>query len=341
MNRRVFLMGVAGATAGCMRSRLPRLNVYNWESYVATNTISDFEREFGCSVRYATYGSAEEMLAKVMSGNSGWDVVFPSNNFVQPMQELSLLLPLEHDRLPNLKNLEALFQRPEWDPQLKVSVPYMHSATGILYSDVATPAPLSWEAMWRDAYGRRVTMLDDPSEVFGVCLKLRGHSINSADPDELKVSRDLAERQKPLLRAYLNEEVKDQVVAGDVLVAQMWAQVAETAMENSPRLKFAYPREGFALYADVCAILRESEHVALAHQFINYLLRPQVAAAIATEIRGATANGAARSLLPTELRENTILYPSLDVLARGEWFRPLPQAAQRLRDRYWTEIKAS
>ena len=102
---------------------LPRLNVYNWGSYVAPTTIPDFEREFHCRVRYATYSSAEEMLAKVMSGNSGWDIVFPSNSFVQPMRELSLLLPLDHARLPNLGNLDPLFRSPEWDPALAFSVP--------------------------------------------------------------------------------------------------------------------------------------------------------------------------------------------------------------------------
>ncbi len=342
MQRRIFLMGIAGASAGCLRERLPRLNVYNWGSYVAPTTIPDFEREFRCRVRYATYSSAEEMLAKVMSGNSGWDVVFPSNSFVQPMRQLSLLLPLDHTRLPNLRNLDPLFRAPEWDPALAFSVPYMHGATGILYANSATPAPLAWSMLWTGAYHRRVTMLDDPAEVFAVCLKRDGYSINSADPAQLRSSRDLAEKQKPFLRAYLNEEVRDQVVAGDVLVAQMWTQVAQVAIESAPAsLKFAYPSEGFALYADTCAILRESEHAALAHEFINYLLRPQVAAAIALEIRGATANAAARAVLPASLSQNPILYPGSDVLSRGEWFRPLPQAAQKLRDRYWTEIKSA
>lgn len=334
-------MGVAGAAAACRVSNAPRLNVYNWESYVAPNTISDFEREFKCSVRYGTYGSAEEMLAKVIGGNSGWDVVFPSNSFVQPMREMGLLATLDHARLPNIRNLEAAFKAPEWDRELSVSIPYMHSGTGILYAASAAPEPLAWSDLWNDSYGRRVTMLDDPAEVFAVCLKRAGHSVNSADESELAAARDLAERQKPLLRAYLNEEVRDQVVAGDVLIAQMWAQVAQLAVESAPGLKFAYPREGFALYADVCAILRESEHQQLAHEFANYLLRPEVAAAIANAIRGATANGAARRLLGPELRENPILFPSAEVLQRGEWFRPLSQTAQRLRDRYWTEIKSS
>ncbi len=342
MRRRIFLLGIAGASAGCFRKGLPRLNVYNWGSYVAPTTVPDFEREFHCRVRYATYSSAEEMLAKVMSGNSGWDVVFPSNSFVQPMRELSLLLPLDHARLPNLRNLDPLFRAPEWDPALGFSVPYMHGATGILYAKSATPAALSWSALWTNAYHRRVTMLDDPAEVFAACLKRDGYSINSANPAQLRSSRDLAEKQKPLLRAYLNEEVRDQVVAGDVLVAQMWTQVAQVAIESAPdMLNFAYPSEGFALYADVCAILRESEHAPLAHEFINYLLRPQVAAAIAVETRGATVNAAARAILPKFLRDNPSLYPASDVLARGEWFTPIPQAAQKLRDRYWTEIKSS
>jgi spermidine/putrescine transport system substrate-binding protein len=184
-------------------------------------------------------------------------------------------------------------------------------------------------------------MLDDPAEVFAACLKLLGHSINSIDDVELRKARDLAIQQKPLLRAYLSEEVKDQLVAGDVLVAQMWAQVAQSAIDSAASLAFAFPTEGFALYADNAAILRESEHQELAHAFLNYLLRPKVAADIVNEIRGGTANAAARALLPDSLRYNPVLYPPAEILARGEWFKPLPTAAQRLRDRYWTEIKSS
>ena len=335
MNRRTFLLGVAGATAACSVTHPRRLNVYNWENYVARETIPAFEREFKCRIRYATYESAEEMLAKVISGNSGWDVVFPSNSFVGPMRELG------HTALPNLTNLEARFRHPDWDPPLAWCVPYMHSATGILYAKRVERPPRAWADLWTDSYGRRVTMLDDPAEVFAAALKRLGHSVNAADDLQLKQARDLAIKQKPLLRAYLSEEVRDQVVAGDVLVAQMWAQVAQVAIDSAPNLAFAFPAEGFPLYADNSCILRESAHKELAHEFLNYLLRPQVAAAIATEMRTATTNGAARAILPATQRDNRVLYPEPEVLARGEWFRPLPSAAQRLRDRYWTEIKSA
>jgi spermidine/putrescine transport system substrate-binding protein len=341
LNRRAFLTSLAGTALSCTSSRQRRLNVYNWENYIASTTIPDFEREFYCRIRYATYGSAEEMLAKVMSGNSGWDVVFPSNSFVRPMRDLGLLERLDHRKLTNLANLEQRFQAPVWDPDLKWCVPYMHSATGILYSKSVSRPPLAWADLWTDSYSRRVTMLDDPAEVFGASLKLSGCSINSGDPAELARARDLAIKQKPLLRAYLSEEVRDQVVAGDVLVAQMWAQVAQVAMDNSENLAFSFPAEGFALYADNASILRESKHKDLAYEFVNYLLEPRVAANIATEMRTATANSAARALLPKAQQNNPVLYPTAGVLKRGEWFRALPVPVQRLRDRYWTEIKSA
>jgi spermidine/putrescine transport system substrate-binding protein len=341
MNRRLFLMGVAGAAMGCTSGRKRRLNVFNWQNYVADDTVPNFEREFDCKLRYSTYGSAEEMLARVMAGNSGWDVVFPSNSFIQPMRELDLLQPLDHQRLTNLHNLDPRFQSPDWDPSLSWCVPYMYSATGIIYSKKASRPVTCWADLWTNSFGKRVTMMDDPAEVFGACLKRMGQSVNALDESLLKKARNLAIEQKPLLRAYLNEEVRDQVVAGDVLVAQMWAQVAQVAMDSSPDLAFCFPTEGFALYADNSAVLRESRHQDLAWEFLNYILRPKVAADIAIAMRTATMNAAARAILPDAMRNNETLYPPDRVLSRGEWFRPIPGGAQKLRDIYWTEIKSA
>jgi spermidine/putrescine transport system substrate-binding protein len=340
MNRRVFLMGAAGAAA-CSRGA-PRLNVYNWSDYVAPNTIPDFEREFGVRVRYGTYESDQEMIAKVMSGNSGWDVVFPSADFVPPMRAMALLQPLRHEWLPNLDALDPVFQHPPWDPRLEWSVPYMHGTTGIAYRKSLAPEPASWASLWDVRLRGKITMLDDPPEVFGACLKKLGYSLNSADPGQLRSARREAIAQKRLLRAYLNAEVRDELVAGDVAAAQAWAVTAGQAIAAAPdKLAYAFPSEGFARYADTMAILRESRRTELAHRFINYLLEPAVAAAIVKATQTATANAAARKLLPAELRENLVLYPPPEILARGEWFEPVPSAAQRLRDRLWTEIKSA
>ncbi len=335
MNRRVFSIALAGSAACSRRSRL---NVYNWSNYVGPDTIPSFEAEFSVGVRYALFESNEEMLAKVMSGNSGWDVVFPSNYLIGPMREQGLLARLDRGRLGNLSHLEERFRAPAWDPRLEWSVPYMWGATGIIYNRRITPPPTRWADLWSPALEGRITMLDDPSEVLGAALKKLGYSLNSRDAGELERARTEAIEQKRLLRAYLNAEVRDQLVAGDVLAAQLWATTAQQAMDASPDLAFVYPAEGFAVYVDNAAILAESRRRELAHGFVNYLLRPEVAAHIVRSSRTATANRAARILLP---EQSAVLYPPAETLARGELFEPMPAGAQRLRDRLWTEIKSA
>ncbi|MDX2153140.1 MAG: spermidine/putrescine ABC transporter substrate-binding protein [Bryobacteraceae bacterium] len=339
--RSFFFLGLAGGGAACSRDRRPRLNVLNWSAYVAENTIPDFEREFNVRVRYAVYESNEEMLARVMGGNSGWDIVFPSSYFVAPMAENRLLAELRQEWLPNLDNLDSLFRRPAWDPGIRHSVPYGWGSTGILFQGSLQPPATRWADLWQTRVSGRITMLDDPAEVLGAALKKLGYSLNSTNENELRAAQREAIAQKKLLRAYLNATIRDQMVAGDVLAAQLWATTSQQAIDGASSLRFAHPAEGYPLYADSAVVLRESSRPELAHKFINYLLRPEVSAAIVTETRTAMANGKARSLLPADLQSNPVLYPDAQTLARGEWFQPLPNAIHRLRDRLWTEIKSA
>jgi spermidine/putrescine-binding protein len=292
-------------------------------------------------VRYAVYESNEEMLARVMSGNSGWDVVFPSNYYIQPMREYGLLAELDHRRLPNLHHLDSLFRRPEWDPELRWCVPYMWNASGVVANGNAAAVPDSWADLWDERWRGRITMLDDPVDVFGACLKKLRLSINTESPEHLRAAQREAMTQKRLLRAYLNAEVRDQLVAGDVLAAQLWSTTAQQAIDAASNLTWVYPAEGYALYPDNAVILRESGRRELAHDFINYLLRPRVAADIVVAVRSATANAGAGELLPAGVRSLPTLYPPPEVLARGEWARASSAATQRLRDRLWTEVKSS
>jgi spermidine/putrescine transport system substrate-binding protein len=216
----------------------------------------------------------------------------------------------------------------------------MHGATGIVYQKSLGWSPKAWSDLWDTRLTGKLTMLDDPPEVFAACLKTLGYSLNSADPGQLRAAQQRAISQKPLVRAYLNAEVRDQLVAGDVAAAQAWAVTAAQAIAAAPdKLAFAFPSEGFPRYADNIAILRESTRIEVAHRFIDYLLRPQVAAAVVETTRTAACNGAALKHLPEALRSDPVLYPPAETLARGEWFAPQSAAGQRLRDRLWTEIK--
>jgi spermidine/putrescine transport system substrate-binding protein len=340
MNRRMFILGAAGFSS-CSLDRRPRLNVFNWSSYIAPDTVPKFEAEFGVRVRYGIYESNEEMLARVMSGNSGWDIVFPTDYIVKPMLVNGLLAPMDHAQLPNLAQLEARFQQPDWDPKLEWSVPYMVTAAGIAYNRKLDPAPRAWADMWEERLKGRITMLDDPFDTMGACLKKLGHSINSSDAGELRAAEAEGVRQKPLLRAYLNAEVRDQLVSGDVLAAHMWNTTAQQAMDASQAIGFVYPEEGYAVYPDCAVILRESKRVELAHRFIDFLLRPDIAAANALAARTTTTNAGARKLLPADFRDNPTLYPGADVGARGEWAKTVEPGTQRLRDRLWTELKSA
>jgi spermidine/putrescine transport system substrate-binding protein len=308
---------------------------------VAPDTIPNFEREFGARVRYVTYESNEEMLAQVITGNSGWDVVFPTHNRVPPMASMGLLAPLDHRRLKNLANLEAQFQSPAWDPGLQWSLPYMWFGTGIAFNRSVVPPPRAWADLWSPRLKGRLTMLDDPEDVIGACLRKLDLPFGSTNPEELRRAERALIEQKRLVRAYLNAEVRDQLVSGDVLAAQLWSTTAAQALDAAPSLDFVFPAEGFPLYCDSAVILRESRRVELAHEFLDYLLRPQVSAGIAQSTLTATANSRGRMLLPEKLRTSPALYPGPDAMQRGEWPGTLPAAAQRLRDRIWTEVKAA
>jgi spermidine/putrescine transport system substrate-binding protein len=340
MNRRYFMFGLSGL-AGCARDSRPRLNVYNWSAYVAPDTISKFEAEFGARVRYATYESNEEMLAKVLTGNSGWDVVFPTHNRLLPMREYGLLEPLNHEWLSGLRNLAPQFREPVWDTALQWGVPYMWNGTGIVFNRSVVPAPTRWADLWDPRLKGRLTMLDDPEDMLGACLKKLNLPFSATDPADLHRAEQEAIAQKALLRAYLNAEVRDQLVAGDVLAAQLWSTTAGQAIDAAPHLAFSYPTEGFPLYCDCAVVLKESRRTRLAHEFLNYLLRPEVSADIVNATKTATANNAAKKLLPETVARNPTLYPPPEILERAEWPRTLPPATQRLRDRIWTEIKSA
>lgn len=340
MTRRMwFFCGLSGA-AGCRRAGR-RLNVMNWSNYIAPGTLERFHRETGISVRYSIYESNEEMLARVMSGNSGWDVVFPSHYFIAPMREMNLLTRLDAADLGHASNLEDRFRRPPWDPGLEWCAPYMWGSCGILYNPrQAQPPPVSWADLWSGRYSGRMTMLDDPAEVFGAALQMMGLPLNESSEPGLRRAFQAALKQKPFLRAYLNTEVRDQIAAGDLAVCQAWATTAQQAIDAAPHLRFVYPREGFSLYADCAVLLRESRRPSEARAFIDFLLRGEIAAEIVLSCRSATANAAALARLPESVRNLDALYPSRETLARAEWFDTLPPQAQRLRDRLWTELKS-
>ncbi|MHB1328696.1 MAG: polyamine ABC transporter substrate-binding protein [Gemmatimonadales bacterium] len=314
----------------------PQLNLYLWSDYLAPDTVSRFESEHGVRVTLDTYESNEEMAAKLLAGATGYDLVLPSSYLFPLLRGRDLIAPLNRRYLSNIGNLAPAFADPVWDPGSVHSIPWGWGTTGIAYRKDRLPsAPDSWGVFHDATYRGKMTMLDDARDVIGSFLRYRGRSINSVDPGELALAKQDALQAKPNLRAYASAPVKSQLIAGDVWLSQMWSGDAAQAMAEQPEIAFVVPKEGSMIFADALVMLRSAPHPRAAHAFLDYVLRPDVAAAIADATGYGTPNQAAQAL--TRLAP---AYPSATELERLEYQRDLGPGVE-LWDRIWTEIKAA
>ncbi len=298
--------------------------------------VSGFQKEFGVKVTYDTFESSEEMVAKLQAGATGYDLVVPTTYAMTVLRESGLLAPLSLKYLPNLSNIAPVFRGLSHDPGNAYTVPWQWGMTGIAWrKDLVSAVPESWGVfLGREPQGK-MTMLDDLRDVIGVFLRLRGHSINSIDPGELEAARMDAIAAKKNLKAYLSAPVKAQLIAGDVWLAQLWNGDAAQARREQPALEWILPREGSTLWIDSLVVTAAAPHPRAAHEFMNYILRPAVGAAISAATGYGSPNQAAMPLLP-----DPVPYPSANELARLEIQKDLGRASG-LWDEIWTQIKSA
>ncbi len=323
----------AGDDLGPIESEL---NLYLWSDYVAESTIPNFEKEFGVKVTLDTFESNEEMIAKLLAGASGYDLILPTSNLFAALFANDVVTRLSRRYLTNWANVAPIFVDPPWDPGNAHSVPWAWGTTGIVYrKDKITVPPDSWSVFFDSAYRGKMTMLDDIRDVIGTFLKYRGKSLNSSAPADLAQAKADAVAAKANLKAYVSAPVKAQLIAGDVWLAQLWSGDAAQAMAEEPELGYVIPKEGSMIFTDGLAIPKTARHRRAAHEFMNYVLRPEVGAAIADKTGYGTPNQAA---LP--LTRAKVPYPTAEELARLEYQTDLGAAAQEW-DRLWTEIKSA
>ncbi len=313
-----------------------RLNIYNWSDYIGPDVIPGFEKEFGVKVVYDTFESSEEMVAKLLAGASGYDLVVPPTYAVTALRGADLLAPLSLRYLPNLPNLSPIFRGRPHDPENRFTVPWQWGMTGIAWrSDRVSDAPESWSVFLDRSWRGKMTMLDDYRDVIGAFLKYRGHSLNSTDRPELETAERDAIAAKANLKAYLSAPVKSQLIGGDVWIAQLWNGDAAQAAREEPAISWLLPEEGSTLWIDSLAVPRSAPHPRAAHEFMNYILRPEVGASISRATGYGTPNQAAMPLL-----EKPVPYPDATQLARLEVQTDLG-GASGLWDEVWTRIKTA
>jgi spermidine/putrescine transport system permease protein len=314
------------------------LNVYIWSNYIAPETVKKFEARTGVKVNVDLYDTNEAMLAKIQSGNVGYDLLCPSNYPIETLKKQDLLLPLDHSALPNMRNLDPRFLDLDYDKGNRYSIPYFWGTCGVAYNRRQVPKVESWGVLWDAQYKGRVLMLDDPREAIGAALKWKGRSLNATDADSLQLATRLLLEQKPLVRTYNSSNFEDVLLSGDVVVAQGWNGQFARAIAQDPDLDYVIPKEGGSLFIDSLVIPRSAPHPELAHAFMDFVMDAEIAAEICRTMQYSTPNRAAVPLLPEELRRNRAVFPSDEEVARLELIHDIGEATLDF-DRAWTEVK--
>lgn len=318
--------------------------VYNWGEYIDPEIIDLFEEETGIDVIYEEFETNEIMYPKIQSGAIAYDVVCPSDYMIQRMIENDLLAEINYDHIPNLKYIGDNYMKMsrQFDPENKYSVPYLWGTVGILYNKKMVDEPVdSWGILWDKKYEDSILMQDSVRDAFAVALKYLGYSLNSTDLDELEAAKNLLIEQKPLVQAYVIDQVRDKMIGGEAALGVIYSGEALYCQQENPDLDYVIPKEGTNIWIDSLVIPKNAKNVENAEAFINFLCRPDIAKMNFDYITYSIPNTAGRDLIEDEsLRNSPIAFPDDSKLENCETFRFLGDDNDALYNRLWREIKS-
>ena len=318
--------------------------VYNWGEYLDPEVLTLFEQETGIDVVYEEFETNEILYPKISSGAIAYDVICPSDYMIQRMIENNLLAEINFDNIPNVKNIgkDYMEQSRQFDPENKYSVPYCWGTVGILYNKTMVDEPItSWSVLWGEKYKDNILMQDSVRDAFGVTLKYLGYSLNSTDLDELTEARDLLIKQKPLVQAYVIDQVRDKMIGNEAAIGVIYSgEAIYTQMEN-PDLEYVIPEEGSNIWIDSWVIPKNAENKENAEKFINFLCRPEIALMNFEYITYSTPNSEARKLIEDEaIRNSEIAFPDLSKYDNLETFQYLGTEADQTYGELWNQVKS-
>lgn len=332
--------GIAGMMLAGPAHAEGELNLYNWGDYINPQILQDFEAETGIAVRLDTYGSNEEMLAKIQAGATGYDIIFPSVHMQDIMHQLGLLAETNINEAEDFGNIDPAFLRAETDPEGRYCLPYAWGTVGIFYNKNRVAEVNSWADFFAiPESGGEIILLDDMRETIGVGLIVNGHSVNSDDPDELKQAEEFLIARKPQVSSFTYDSVP-LVQSGDVAAAHYFVGAMMYVQQDPENLAYVIPEEGATMYQENICVLESAPNKENARKFMEYYLRPEVAAANAAQQMNSTPNVPAQELLPDELKNNPNTNPPAEVQERLQIFTDLGRSL-RAYDRAWTRIRTA
>lgn len=322
-----------------------KVYVYNWGEYIDPETLDMFEKETGIQVIYDEFDTNETMYPKVEAGASNYDVVCPSDYMIQKMIDNDLLQELNWDNIPNAKaNIGAQYyeQSEAFDPGNRYAVPYCWGTVGILYNKTMVDEPVtSWSILWDEKYADSILMQDSVRDLFMVGLKSLGYSMNSTDEKELNEAKDLLIQQKPLVQAYVIDQVRDKMIGNEAALGVIYSGEAIFTQRENPDLEYVIPKEGTNVWIDSWVIPKNAENVENAEKFIDFMCRGDIALLNFDYITYSTPNTAAQALIEDDdIRNSKIAFPDLSQYDGLETFSYLGDDADTLYNDLWKEIKS-
>jgi spermidine/putrescine transport system substrate-binding protein len=335
------ILGCSAALAGVPGQAAEELHLYNWGDYINPEVLTRFTEQTGIKVSLDTYGSNEEMLAKLQAGAKGYDIVFPSVHMQDTMAKLGLLEKTDINQSPAFANIDPAFLRAQSDPKGEYCMPYAWGTVGIFYNKSKVSKPIeSWADFFAEAKaGKKVIMLDDMRETLGVGLIVNGKSVNSTDPADLKLAGDWLIARKPLISAFTYDSVP-MVQSGDAAAAHYFVGAEMYVQQDPEHLAYVIPKEGATLYQEDICVLKSAPDKANAKRFMEFFLQPEIAALNTKQQMNGTPNKEALKLLPAEMRDNPQVNPSAEVMARLQIFHDLGKDLKQY-DRAWTRVRTA
>ncbi len=319
------------------------LKVYNWGEYMDPQVLELFEKETGISVTYDEYETNESMYPIIAKGAADYDLICPSDYMIQKMSDEGLLEPINWSRIPNAKNIDDQyfeFAR-GYDENNTYSMPYLWGTVGILYNKKMVKGPIdSWGVLWDTRYQDDILMQKSVRDAFGVALKYLGYSLNTTDEAQLDEAKQklLEQKHSGVVQAYVVDEVRDKMIAGEAAIGVIYSGEALTCMEENEDLAYVIPKEGSNLWMDNFAIVKGAKNKENAEKFLNFLCRPEIMKMNFEYITYSVPSSKARELLPDEYKNSTIAFPALDSLKNCEVLKYVGKDGDSLYNQKWKEI---
>lgn len=325
------------------------LNVYNWGLYISdgsdesVDVISAFEELTGIKINYTTFDTNESMYAKLKSGGASYDVILPSDYMLGKMANEGMLLPLNKENIPNLAGISELYLDKEYDPGNVYSVPYMWCMVGITYNkDMVDEADLEqgWNLLWDPRYTGQILQFNNSRDCFAMALKTLGRSMNPTSTQDIDDALVKLQEQKPLVQAYVMDEVFDKMEGGEAALAPYYTGDGLTMIAENPSLGMFIPEEGTLQCVDAMCIPASSQNQEAAEMFINYMCEVDVALQNALFVQYTSPVEAVRDLLPAELRDSELMYPDPELIERSEYPSVISDELNSAMDMAWSQMKS-